>query len=136
MTQEEIDYLRALKEKARKSESTRFGSSGNVVASLAVNKSGRSKGLPEYYLPSESELNKYLDLWDKLGDYVAHEKALSMIFREDSTFRQNTDLRHIIIKCSALNDFYATNIYRIAPVAGKIYNIPDFDERLAKGDDM
>lgn len=98
-------------------------------------KGGKPGGLPAYYVPSESELNKYLNLWDTLSDYVAHEEALAMIFRMDPEFRLNTDLRCIIIKCSALNDFYATNIYRIAPVARKIHEIPDFDKRLTSGDD-
>lgn len=140
MTHEEIEYIKALKEAARNSGTTQMRSAGRAIVPDAVDRSGssnagKSPGLPEDYTPSESELKKYLELWDKLDDYVAHEDALSMIFREDSTFRRNTDLRHIIIKCSALNDFYATNIYRIAPVARKIYEIPDFDERLAKGDD-
>lgn len=92
-------------------------------------------GLPVDYKPSEAELAKYLAKWDSLGDYVEHESALAMIFRDDAVFAANTDLRCVIVKCSALNDFYATKIYRIAPVARKIVGIEDFDARLAKGDD-
>lgn len=140
MTREEIDYYKALKESKRKSglsqmrraQSTAMSDTGYQDRGFNA---GKSKGLPKDYIPSESELKKYLDLWDNLDDYVAHEEGLSIIFRENSSFRQNTDLRYIIIKCSALNDFYATNIYRIAPVARKILEITDFDERLAKGDD-
>ena len=140
MTLEDIDYLKALKESARKSGATQMRSSGIAAAPVAVDtpgaaKAGKTEGLPADYVPSESELRKYLESWDNLGDYEAHEEALSMIFREDPNFRQNTDLRCIIIKCSALNDFYATKIFRIAPVAKKISEIPDFDERLAMGDD-
>lgn len=95
----------------------------------------KSKGLPASYVPSEAELQKYLRLWDNLSDYVDHEKALGLIFRDDPEFRVNTDLRVVIIKCSALNDFYATNIYKTAPVARKIVAIRDIDARLAQGDD-
>lgn len=140
MTREEIDYLRALIKATGNSGHTQMGGSGMKVAPVAVDKAMTLKaikrgGLPADYVPSVSELKKYLNLWDTLGDYVAHEEALSMIFREDPEFRLNTDLRCIIIKCSALNDFYATNIYRIAPVARKILEIADFDDRLTKGDD-
>lgn len=140
MTREEIDYYRALMEAARSSGTAQMRSAGRTVApdteykNEALN-AGKSKGLPDSYSPSESELKKYLVRWDNLNDYVAHEEALAMIFRDNSTFRQNTDLRCIIIKCSALNDFYATNIFRIAPVARKILEITDFDERLTNGDD-
>lgn len=92
------------------------------------------RGLPDNYIPSETELLRYKEQWNRLDDYVAHEIALSHIFRADEKFRLNTDLKYVIIKCSALNDFYSTNIYRIAPVARKITQIPDFDGRLAKGD--
>lgn len=93
-----------------------------------------TKGLPKEYIPSETELKSYLKRWNTLQDYVEHEKALHMIFREDPRFAPNTDIRFVIIKCSALNDFYATNIYKIAPVARKIVAIKDFDIRLGKGD--
>lgn len=95
----------------------------------------KRKGLPEGYMPSEAELRRYLKLWDGLSDYVAHEAALGLIFRDDPEFKANTDLRVVIIKCSALNDFYATNIYKTAPVARKIVSIRDFDARLARADD-
>lgn len=93
------------------------------------------KDLPEGYVPSVHELQAYLAEWDALDDYVAHEGALRMIFRELPEFGRNTDLRHVIVKCSALNDFYATNIYLIADVARKIVSIADFDERLDRRDD-
>ena len=109
--------------------------SEEAVAAAPAKPVKKPGGLPEDYRPSESELKRYLDTWDGLGDYVDNEKALSMIFREDPIFSQNTDMRCVIIKCSALNDFYSTNIYRIAPVARKIVEIEDFDERLKQGDD-
>ncbi len=138
MTIEELDELQALKAAARMSGRPKVRPSVSHASPGAP--TGHSaprgfKGLPADYVPSEEELKKYLAKWDTLGDYVDHEQALAMIFREDPGFRSNRDLRCVIIKCSALNDFYATNIYRIAPVARKIVETVDFDERLARGDD-
>lgn len=91
-------------------------------------------GLPGDYRPSERELRGYLAKWDTLNVYVEHEAALEMLFRIDPEFSRNTSLRHIIVKCAVLNDFYATNIYRIEPVARNIASIRDFDNRLVLGD--
>ncbi len=91
-------------------------------------------GLPTDYKPSVEELQGYLAKWDTLNVYVEHEAALQMLFRDDPEFRRNTSLRHIIVKCAVLNDFYATNIYQIEPVARNIASISNFDERLARGD--
>ena len=88
---------------------------------------------PNHYVPSVAEMKKYHAIWDGLEDYVAHESALNGIFINDAAFSKNTDLDKVIIKCSALNDFYSTNIRKIYPVAKQITEIPDFDERLAKG---
>ena len=88
---------------------------------------------PNPYEPSVKEMEKYHGIWDNLKDYVAHESALNGIFINDAAFARNTDLDKVIIKCSALNDFYSTNIRRIYPVAKQITEIPDFDARLAKG---
>lgn len=117
---------------------TETTSSNTSKPSPAINNSPKVvavKGLPREYVPSETELKSYLERWDILQDYVEHEKALHIIFREDPRFAANTDIRFVIIKCSALNDFYATNIYKIAPVARNIVAIKDFDARLTKGDD-
>lgn len=91
--------------------------------------------LPDGYRPSMAEAEGYFRVWDSLPNYVAHEKALATLFRDnDSLFRTNTDLSSVIIKVSALNDFYSTNIYRVYDVACKIVSIPDFDIRLQQGD--
>lgn len=99
--------------------------------------SSRSGGssLPDCYRPSRAEAEGYFRVWGSLPNYVAHEKALATLFRNDcSPFRANTDLSPVIIKVSALNDFYSTNIYRVYDVACKIVSIPDFDSRLQQGD--
>lgn len=96
----------------------------------------KKQGLPPGYRPSAVELKKYLAEWDKLKDYVEHEKALGLIFRDDPRFSVNTDLRVVLIKCTVLNKFYSTNIFKIEPIARKITRIKNFDARLAKGDDQ
>ena len=91
-------------------------------------------GLPDSYEPSARELRGYLAKWDTLNVYVEHEAALEMLFRGDTEFSRNTSLRHIIVKCAVLNDFYSTNIYQVEPVARNIASIRDFDKRLERGD--
>lgn len=93
------------------------------------------KQLPKHYKPCMEEAQLYFRVWDSLPNYTAHEKALACLFRnQNSPFTKNTDLSSIIIKVSALNDFYSTNIYRVYDVASKIKSISDFDERLKQGD--
>lgn len=91
--------------------------------------------LPSDYKPSLQEAEKYFRVWNSLPNYKAHEEALSFLFREeDSPFVKNDNLKSIIIKASALNDFYSTNIYRIYDIANKIVSIEDFDSRLQEGE--
>ncbi len=91
-------------------------------------------GLPFDYEPSVKELEGYLAKWDTLNVYVEHEAALEMLFHGDPEFSRNTSLRHIIVKCAVLNDFYSTNIYRIEPIARHIASIDNLDDRLCGGD--
>ena len=81
--------------------------------------------------PCEQEVEKYLKQWDSLENYVLQERALDKLFFE--TYPQNKDIRDILIKASALNDFYSTNIFKIFPVAKHILNL-NIDERLRSGD--
>ena len=99
-----------------------------------ISRQSVKSGLPDSYEPSVRELRGYLAKWDTLNVYVEHEAALEMLFRGDPEFSRNTSLRHIIVKCAVLNDFYATNIYQIEPVARNIASIRDFDRRLERGD--
>lgn len=107
--------------------------SGSSIDDIASRKPTKS-GLPADYEPSVEELKGYLAKWDTLNVYVEHEAALTMLFREDKEFSQNTSIRHIIVKCAVLNDFYATNIFQVEPVARNIASIANFDERLNRGD--
>ncbi|MCH5280125.1 MAG: hypothetical protein J1E61_01550 [Lachnospiraceae bacterium] len=81
--------------------------------------------------PCNQEVKKYLVLWDSLDNYVLQERSLDKLFIE--TFPNNTEIEDILIKASALNDFYSTNIFSIFSVAKHILSL-DIDKRLKTGD--
>lgn len=81
--------------------------------------------------PSPQEVNEYIHKWDALDDYVDQEKALDKLFL--ALCKSNNNIEDILIKCSALNDFYSTNIFKVHNVA-QHYLHQNIDERLAKGD--
>ena len=83
-------------------------------------------------IPSEKEVEKYLKKWDALENYVLQESALDKLFFH--TYPHNTDINDILIKASALNDFYSTNIFSIFPVAKHILEL-NIDNRLQDGDE-
>ena len=58
--------------------------------------------------PSKSEVERYFKKWDNQESYVLQESALDKLFFY--TYPNNTDINDILIKASALNDFYSTNI--------------------------
>lgn len=82
--------------------------------------------------PNKNEVEKYLNKWDSLENYVLQESALDKLFFY--TYPNNTDINDILIKASALNDFYSINIFSIFPVAKHILNL-DIDKRLKSGDE-
>ena len=81
--------------------------------------------------PSPAEVEKYVKRWNTLENYVLQENALDKLFFE--VCKDNKDINNILIKCSALNDFYSTNIFSIFTVAKHIYTL-NIDERLKSGD--
>ena len=81
--------------------------------------------------PSIEEVEKYLNKWNSLPDYTSQENALNKLFFGD--FKSNDNLDNVLIKCSVLNDFYSTNIFKIYPVGIHILSL-NIDERLQKGD--
>jgi len=86
---------------------------------------------PEVPSPTENEVEKWLHQWDELEDYIAQEDAIDRLFHGE--FAKNDNLQNILIKCSVLNDFYSTNIFKIYPVAKHILSL-NIDERLKAGD--
>lgn len=88
----------------------------------------RKENVPE---PSEEQVEFWLHRWDELEDYTAQEDAIDRLFHGE--FAKNDNLQNILIKCSVLNDFYSTNIFKIYPVAKHILSL-NIDDRLKKGD--
>lgn len=81
--------------------------------------------------PSIDEVNEYIQKWNKLEDYVNQENALDKLFL--TLCKDNNSIENILIKCSALNDFYSTNIFKVHNVAQHYYT-QNIDERLRIGD--
>lgn len=81
--------------------------------------------------PSIDQVKYWIGKWDELEDYVAQEAAIDKLFYGE--FRSNDNLQNILIKCSVLNDFYSTNIFKIYPVAKHILSL-NVDKRLEDND--
>ncbi|MCU9533553.1 hypothetical protein [Streptococcus sp. CSL10205-OR2] len=88
--------------------------------------------LPEKYKPNQKEVEKYLEKWDSLENYVLQENALDKLFF--TTYPKNVDIDDILIKVSALNDFYSTNIFSVFPVAKHILSL-NIDEAIKNSDE-
>ena len=83
------------------------------------------------HVPSPQEVAEYEQKWNTLADYVNQENALNKLFF--NLCPENKDMSDILIKCSSLNDFYSTNIFKVHNVAKHFLN-QNIDERLAVGD--
>jgi hypothetical protein len=81
--------------------------------------------------PKPNEVQKYLNKWKELENYVLQEESLNKLFSEH--YSENKDIHEILIKASTLNDFYSTNIFSIFHVAKNIHNLK-IDSRLKSGD--
>ena len=81
--------------------------------------------------PSSSEVDFWLKKWNSLEDYTIQEDAINDLF--NGLYKSNKNLKSIMIKCSVLNDFYSTNIFKIYPVACHILEL-NIDDRLKTGD--
>ena len=82
--------------------------------------------------PTAEEVATYQKLWDALDDYREQEHALNRLFFELAP--ENEDITDILLKATALNSFYSTNIFSIYPVAihSQLLHI---DARLKAGDE-
>lgn len=81
--------------------------------------------------PSVEQVEHYLAQWDSLEDYHLQENALDKLFFE--LCPENWDISDVLLKVSALNDFYSTHIFKVFPMAKHIVDL-DIDERLKVGD--
>jgi len=92
----------------------------------------RNKLRPDIIRPSNDQVQFYLKKWDSLEAYTVQEKALDRLFLD--VYPSNNDIEEVLIKASALNSFYYTNIFSIFPVAKHIVDL-NINDRLAEGDE-
>lgn len=84
--------------------------------------------------PSPSLISEYLDKWNtskELENYRLQEASLNLLFF--NLCPENKKIEHILLKVSALNDFYSTNIFDTYSVAKHILE-KDIDVRLESTD--
>lgn len=91
----------------------------------------KKNSILDSHLPCPKEVDGYLRKWEETNDYTDNENALNRLFLE--LVPDNRRLEDILLKCSILNDFYSTNIFKIHNVA-KHYLTQNIDERLAAAD--
>ncbi len=81
--------------------------------------------------PDEGIVKVYLKRWGTLENYILQEKSLSLLFNE--LCPGNTKIESVLLKVSALNDFYSTNIFDTYTVSKHILSCK-IDSELEKGD--
>jgi len=69
-------------------------------------------------VPTSEIINARLNEWQGLAKYVLQERCLNRLFQE--LLPENKSVDDILIKVSALNDFYSTNIFDTHAVARHI----------------
>lgn len=82
-------------------------------------------------IPNDESIKKYLNKWDTLENYQLQESSLKKLFYKFSP--KNINIEDILLKVSALNDFYSTNIFDTYSVAKHILSL-GIDERLNNKD--
>jgi hypothetical protein len=84
--------------------------------------------MPQLQKPTVELVNRYIQ---KFAEGVGiFDKALTVLFR---TFPENAQLEHVLLKVTALNSLYYTNIWAVTPVAENILR-HNIDEKLAQED--
>ena len=81
--------------------------------------------------PSPEYLSSYLQRWERLENYRLQEQSLGLLFKEFCP--SNIVLEQVLLKVSALNDFYSTNIFDTYTVARHICEM-NIESRLRSGD--
>ena len=70
--------------------------------------------------PDFLTVKNYLKMWDTLENYTLQERSLNLLFNK--LCPENKCIEHVLLKVSALNDFYSTNIFDTFTVAKHILN--------------
>lgn len=81
--------------------------------------------------PCVEQVEQYLAQWDLLEDYHLQEDALDKLFFE--LCPENKEISDVLLKASALNDFYSTHLFKVFPMAKHIVALY-IDDRLRAGD--
>ena len=81
--------------------------------------------------PTTQVVEAYLAKWNGLDNSAMQERALSLLFH--SFCPDNSNPEHVLLKVSALNDFYSTNIFDKYSVARHIVSL-NIDQRLKVAD--
>jgi hypothetical protein len=81
--------------------------------------------------PSPESISKYIEKWSTLENYILQEQALNHLFQ--NLCPTNNKIEDVLLKVSALNDFYSTNIFDTYTVAKHILN-KNIDSRLRNKD--
>lgn len=81
--------------------------------------------------PSKSLIQKYLEKWYSLENYVLQENSLRKLFTR--TYPTNDKMDDVLIKVCSLNDFYSTNIFSPFIIAKHIVRL-HIDDRLKRSD--
>lgn len=81
--------------------------------------------------PDEKAVHVYLKEWKTLENYILQEKSLGLLFNK--LCPDNTKIENVLLKVSALNDFYSTNIFDTFTVSKHILNCK-IDADLKKGE--
>lgn len=68
--------------------------------------------------PDSNILKEYLTNWATLENYKLQEKSLGLLFHQ--LCPKNDKIEEVLLKVSALNDFYSTNIFDTFSVAKHI----------------
>lgn len=87
--------------------------------------------MPNPSVPSPDDVLRYLEQWQRLENYRLQEQSLSLLFKDFCP--ANVQIEHVLLKVSALNDFYSTRILNPYAVAKHIHRL-DIDARLNVGD--
>ena len=82
--------------------------------------------------PNQPIVNSYLSKWKTLENYTLQEKSLTLLFHNYCP--ENNQLEKVLLKVSALNDFYSTNIFDTYTVAKHIINC-NIDKDLKVGNE-
>ena len=89
------------------------------------------RAIPEN--PTEQLVQHYLDVFHADERYFLADKAILELVEQ---FRDNTTLQHILLKVTAINDLYGTNIYATFKMAHHIHTLRIDPELAAASTDI